>query len=616
MKYRTLNEAQAHKDWSGLITESTGVKDATKLKWMSEMLAISANVAGYTAGNLSESYGSQGPEMVPGMGAVAFPQAGKAGENINGAGYTNGSGDVPSRELAIAMNVAAYTIGLELLPVIPMEFPSVMFSYLDYVYSSRFDASKDEQGETEIFIELAGDKAGYSTGKYSGLVKGDKVVLAKVPTDATDALAGTNVATTLYGTYLGKHRINGNPIVRFEGGVALTGVGATAAERTYTIGAVDTSIAPNTTIKQAAGADLEWVLVKGVAGGSTEAIISAADAVVVADQYVAGDNKSVDGSLVSAVDMHIPEFSKPGASYDGKEDFAATRERGEKGTQNIVSLRLFSKAVEAGTEEVLAEITKTQLKDLNAYGVDGMAQIYKAAQNELAQTLNKDILQKQFRLGVTSHTKLNAASGVNLNLLISDPGVTATKDLSAFGIAEFRDADGVDRMGEFTAIKSSEANTSAENDATRARKLVKRILLASNVISNVGRHGAGDFAVVNVTIASALQDIKGIRDYSFENSLQTQKRNLYQIGEVMGVKIYVDPNMGFNDNRILVGRKGDEQSPGLKAFIYSLAESISTISETSMAPKVCVTSRYALVPCGWYPEAQYLTFAVNNEFGI
>jgi hypothetical protein len=89
------------------------------------------------------------------------------------------------------MNIAAYTVGLETLPVIPMEFPSLMFGYLDSVYSGNFDQNQAEQGESDIFIELSGSAAGFANGSYANLKKGDKVVLGQIPTVGTTTFVGT-----------------------------------------------------------------------------------------------------------------------------------------------------------------------------------------------------------------------------------------------------------------------------------------------------------------------------------------------------------------------------------------------------------------------------------------
>ena len=58
-----------------------------------------------------------------GMGDTSFPSA-------NGVG----SGDKAPTLLPLAMQVAAQTIGLDLVPVVPMAGPMGLLSYLDFVY--------------------------------------------------------------------------------------------------------------------------------------------------------------------------------------------------------------------------------------------------------------------------------------------------------------------------------------------------------------------------------------------------------------------------------------------------------------------------------------------------
>jgi hypothetical protein len=73
--------------------------------------------------------------------------------------------------------------------------------------------------------------------------------------------------------------------------------------------------------------------------------------------------------------------------------------------------------------------------------------------------------------------------------------------------------------------------------------------------------------------------------------------------------------MAFNDTRVLVGRKGGDDEPGLKFMPYMMAESIQTISEGTMSPKIAVKSRYALVEAGHLPETMYFCFNVNIPAG-
>jgi len=41
-----------------------------------------------------------------------------------------------------------------------------------------------------------------------------------------------------------------------------------------------------------------------------------------------------------------------------------------------------------------------------------------------------------------------------------------------------------------------------------------------------------------------------------------------------------------------------------------MAESVQTIAEGTMAPKIAVKSRFALVEAGFHAETQYVTFSI------
>ncbi|MCK9575784.1 MAG: hypothetical protein M0R51_07470, partial [Clostridia bacterium] len=58
-----------------------------------------------------------------------------------------------------------------------------------------------------------------------------------------------------------------------------------------------------------------------------------------------------------------------------------------------------------------------------------------------------------------------------------------------------------------------------------------------------------------------------------------------------------------------------DEEPGLKYMPYLMAETIQTIAEGTMTPKVAVKSRYALVEAGFHPETMYFTFFVATPAG-
>jgi hypothetical protein len=108
-----------------------------------------------------------------------------------------------------------------------------------------------------------------------------------------------------------------------------------------------------------------------------------------------------------------------------------------------------------------------------------------------------------------------------------------------------------------------------------------------------------------------LQDSAQFTFYPLANTVNQNNGALYPLGTLAGLTIYIDPNMDYSDTRILVGRKGADEEPGLKFMPYLMAESIQTIAEGTMSPKIAVKSRYALVEAGFHPETQYFTLLVN-----
>jgi hypothetical protein len=144
---------------------------------------------------------------------------------------------------------------------------------------------------------------------------------------------------------------------------------------------------------------------------------------------------------------------------------------------------------------------------------------------------------------------------------------------------------------------------------------MSKILATANLIAIRGRRGPATFAVTNGQVGSALQDVAGFVPAPMANTLNQQTGSLYPIGTLAGLAIYVDPYMSWSDTRVTVGRKGDGNSPGLVFMPYLMAESVQTIAEGTMAPKIAVKSRYALVEAGFHPETMYISFGVANEAG-
>ena len=284
---------------------------------------------------------------------------------------------------------------------------------------------------------------------------------------------------------------------------------------------------------------------------------------------LAGATASCD--LVAALDDHIQGFS--GVQATGS---PYTRDAGESTADRIMGLSLFSKAVEAKTYQVAAAVTREQVQDLKQFGVDAVAQVEAVLTNELTQSINDLIIDNLDALAATNMGKV--------------PNVSLDVTLGG-------------NVG------------GGQTEGSEHRKILTGVLAAANLIANRGRRGAGNFAVVGPQVATAIQSVSGFVPNPFANTASQAAGAIYPVGSVAGVQVYTNPKWDWNYSEVIVGRKGDGNGPGLVFMPYLMAESVQTIAEGTMAPKVAVKSRFALVEAGFHPETQYAKFSVGASAG-
>lgn len=579
-QYTRLKPAQAKAKWANKLNESYGnlgfeksAHGSHRMDLMGKLAGIKEIVdGGFNAKekSLLESYNISGTADIMGMGPTTWPSdPGTAPGNQEGAwsrsNYKKGSGDVPSMIFGLAMNVAAYTVGFDLVNTIAVDTPSAAFQFLDSIYAG---GKLSEAGNPPAYMKVSSKnlRNGFD---YSSFVVGGFIF---VKTKGAD--------TAVQGVYMGKSFYDGSVIIKLDSTGTIAAGGAYTKTDALSVGDVF----------------------------SDEIELIAGSSAVLADG-TAVDAGEAKADYVETFREHVQGFT----NSDKVTARSMDRATGEQGTRSVINLRLWSATLEMRTVEVLADITKTQLKDLSAYGIDGVAQLYKAGQNELIQSINDEIIREFTRLGVKNHAQLLAAQGLNLNLFIAPAGTTS-KPLNQFGYEEFKDDEGNDRAAEFGSIPNAENNSAAENNGTRQRRVYSRLLAASGIIGTISRYGDGDVAIVNPQIAIALQDAKNFNAVPVENNLGSTG-DLHFIGMINGIRIYKNPKWKWNDMRISVGRQGAEDQPGLKFFAYDLAQSVEVIDSSTYAPKLCITSRFAVQACGFHPEASYLTFVINSGFG-
>ena len=464
--------------------------------------------------------GYMGNPVAPTQGQVPFPSGAK------GSYADSGSGDKFPSLLPVAIQVAAKTIGFDLVPVIPMDSPVGFLPYLDYLYTGgRTDKDFDP-----YLIKLTGLTAiDYPNASYG------------------DAVTGASGFTA---EFVGFSRIDGNVIVRI---MSDNGASTVAAE-------------------------FEGTAIT-IAGDAATPATGAVQLVSALENHISGftsvTTDETDGTYGTS-------FNGPYLPSTGDVPGSMTRAKSELSKFRQMGLKMFTKFVEAETDQVAISATVEQIQDLNrVWNYDVISMLENVAVNDIAQSINKRLVDRVFNLADVHAAEVDLVEGANITTL----------DLTA-GAGGF------------------------ENVSTLQRRLVTKVLELANLIYHRGRFGAGTFMVTNGRIASALADVAGYSIATVPTDMAGTAGNLYPAGKVYGVQVYVDPNLRWGDTRLAIGRKGADEEPGLKFMPYIMAESLQTIAEGTMSPKIGMKSRYAITEAGWHPETQYVSMDIQGDIAV
>lgn len=628
-----------YESWAPTIKKITGVEDADKLAWMSQLAHNTAKLNEDAFVMPSNAYSQFGGTYQPynnlynTLGVGDPVPAGKPA--LTGADYADnknlGSGDKYPTLLPLALKVAAKTIGFELVNTTPLDGPTGVLPYMDYVYSGSkqpFGATPAYSAKTQNPMANSQSNApfemyGLPHAFKASIAPGEATIVDGSTTDSSaavklspaqikrmlkgasampagttlvskmDALDDAHNAAKLVVEFVGWSRIDGDPMFKVVSGSQSLGAyfngGALDFEAVYT------------------------------------PVGSAEEVNVVLTLHAP--------RLISMLEDQIQGFTGAGerdrdAWYGTYQDGTTlyepmSRGTGEQTMARQLSLQLFTKHVQVGTIMVGCAVTQEQVTDLQKqWGIDVIKMVENAGINELSATINRHITSRLFALGWKNHYKLVEVEGPAANLNLSfDPSYTATSGVRmtpalAIPQSEQNDPTGVAYKSYVNVALPYKpmyipSGAAFENRDTLLKRLAVNFLAASNWILQRGRYGAATFAVTNITIATLLQSNANYTFSPVANTISQNGGSLYPIGGIFGLTIYVDPLMGGSDNRVLVGRKGGKDEPGVHFCPYVMAESVQITAEGTMSPKLMIKSRYALVDAGFYPETQYITFCVD-----
>ena len=582
MSHIRIDKQKALKKW-GPVLENMGVAGEDRLDWMSEYAEFhSINENAYV--NAS----------VGGMGGVVSPQPGYySGQTLNITGTSPnaagniGSGDLGQNLLPVAMKIAAQTIGLDLVSVKPTPGPKLDLFYIDFQY----DDVDTTQGVPQVFKITstdATDQAGLlQTGAFGtkiataitaaaditltvgGFQSASGKRLYLTPVARAFNYAGT-VTTTLPTDkkgvleFLGYSRIDGYPIFR-----AFRQANAYGSQ----LGTVQSWAFDDTlnTFGATAAMTTQLVAIPGLT--------------------FSGGGSNISINLISALEDQLPGFSTNFSTNSLGGKYPMSRAEDDQSYSGVIGPKVSTKSIAVGTIEISSSLRRTEIEDIKANtGMDIVQKMESILVNELSQTISKQIVAKIFEMGDSNRSSAPAS------------GSTYSSAISGQTIFD---------------LDTLYTQTQVGGETTHAvqRKLITKMLHASNYIATEGRVGPAQFAVTNGGLGAAFMDIAGYTINPTKSKINGSGQ-LYPVGQIGDIQIYVDPYMRYNDNRIVIGRKNNPDQPGIIFVPYLMAQSISIISEATFAPRMLLRSRYAVSEVGWYPQKQYMTLKVSDTAGL
>ena len=559
MSHIRIDKSKALKKWSPVL-ENMGVQGEDRLDWMSEYAEFhSINENAYVnASNVS------------GMGAITNPVVSSLpGNTLTSFTGQNGSGDVGQNLLPVAMKIAAQTIGLDLVAVKPSPGPKIDLLYIDFRYDDTRDGANDERPQvfkvnsatnSTVVARLTTGNGPASTALTTGGLQGGPFYVSLNGEGQTNL--GATISTTLpsdkegVAEFLGFSRIDGFPMFRAFRQV-------------------------NTAHTAVATGNALWSF------DSTRNTFTATQSMTEQITAIAGLPVTATIELVSALEDHIPGFSanwaRGGSGFTG--NYPMDRGMDDDTYSGVIGPKISSKTIAVGTIEVSSALRRTEIEDIKANtGMDIVQKMESILVNELSQTISKQIVAKIFEMG-----DLNRAAAPTRSA-----GVTLF-DLNTNYVGS--------------------GGPGGETTHAVQRKLITKIAHASNYIATEGRVGPAQYLITNGGLAAALQDIAGYTINPLKSKMNASGQ-LYPVGSIGDISIYVDPYMRYNDNRIVLGRKNNPDQPGIIFVPYLMAQSISIISEATFAPRMLLRSRYAVAEVGWYPQKQFMTIQVTDAAGL
>lgn len=545
---------------------------------ISKNLGVSAlnedgNIFGGAFPNMKQFFESDSmPGNIIGM---ANPAPAAPGWSVNGGvnnpAYQKGTGDIPTYVFGLQSHLALNCQGFDLLPTIAVDTPKIVVSFVDTVYGGGEFDSTESLPSYVVFS--------------NGVFTRDWIKTNNLKRATTELIIreknGTAVKVLFMLGSLVKAEITAE--------VKATGTSTEAAGViTYTW---DNSVSVKSVVTKINAIDKGKIFV-----GAGTSLASGTDTKD-AGLYI---------NYASATRTNIGEAATNNGKLAGM-----TREEHRKGPKHKLNVIVMDASFEMIGIEIDADTENIQIKDLASIGVNVISYLYTGVQNQLVQTLDEIITNHLYAQGVTHAVNVYQSQGLNFSLYIDTPAKTSKAFTDVDCIYE--DNLGVDRRGDMGVIENSLVSAGYENQETHSGRLYARTLMTCEFVGQQNRINVPDIMVVGGMLASVY---KKHSTYTISPVASTLSANpeLHYGGTVLGMQIFKNTKIAFDDPRILLIRRGDDTDSGSKLLAYDLASSRQTIAEGTMSDKIRVWSRFQIADIGFYPELNYFCFVAINGY--
>jgi hypothetical protein len=191
-----------------------------------------------------------------------------------------------------------------------------------------------------------------------------------------------------------------------------------------------------------------------------------------------------------------------------------------------IQIKVNRKIVETIRKEVRTELSTEQLKDLDSlrlHNVSGYEYLLKSTDNQYVSEIEKEILDMYDKLSAESQEK---------------------------------------RLSKYQKLVRKWFNVEFYEYAETPMDVSKKIFLYSMYVATASRRGAANFAIVDMQTSAFLQDDPR---FVYESNIPQgySVSSLYPIGNIVGIRIFVNPYIKYNDGKVILGRYTKNQEPGV-----------------------------------------------------